>query len=121
MSILDDVVINVKTAAESAQKTAGKIVDVSKLRIHLSEISGEITSKYTVLGKTMYKNTKLEQESQVEIDEIIKEIDELVGQFHMLVNEINLMEDKNQCDVCGKFYQTDATFCPYCGSQVEIK
>ena len=37
MGILDDVMINAKTAAEAVGKKAGQIVDVSKLRFNVAE------------------------------------------------------------------------------------
>ena len=40
MGILDDVVINAKSAAEAVGKKAGQIVDVSKLRINVAELNG---------------------------------------------------------------------------------
>lgn len=50
MGILDDVVINVKSAAEFVGNKAGQIVDISKLRINISELNNEITKKYTSLA-----------------------------------------------------------------------
>ena len=43
MGILDDVVINAKTAAEAVGKKAGQIVDVSKLRFNVAELNAEIS------------------------------------------------------------------------------
>ena len=43
MGIFDDVVVNAKSAAQTVGKMAGQFVDMSKLRINMSELNGEIT------------------------------------------------------------------------------
>ena len=65
MGILDDVVINVKSAAEFVGNKAGQIVDISKLRINISELNNEITKRYTELGQYIYdvkKNGEVNEE-----------------------------------------------------------
>ena len=46
MGIFDDVVVNAKSAAQTVGKMAGQFVDMSKLRINMSELNGEITKRY---------------------------------------------------------------------------
>ena len=43
MGIFDDVVVNAKSAAQTVGKMAGQFVDMSKLRINMAELNGEIT------------------------------------------------------------------------------
>lgn len=45
MGIFDDVVVNAKSAAQTVGKMAGQFVDMSKLRINMSELNGEITKR----------------------------------------------------------------------------
>ena len=45
MGILDDVVVNAKSAAEAVGKKAGQLVDVSKLRINLAELNARSASR----------------------------------------------------------------------------
>ena len=58
MGILDDVVINAKTAAEAVGKKAGQIVDVSKLRFNVAELNAEISKRYEALGEYVYENCR---------------------------------------------------------------
>ena len=53
MGILDDVVINAKTAAEAVGKKAGQIVDVSKLRFNKMAEIDELVNQRNILTKEL--------------------------------------------------------------------
>ena len=55
MGIFDDVVVNAKSAAQTVGKMAGQFVDMSKLRINMAELNGEITKRYQGLGRFIYE------------------------------------------------------------------
>ena len=59
MGILDDVMINAKTAAEAVGKKAGQIVDVSKLRFNVAELNAELSKRYEALGEYLYEMPRL--------------------------------------------------------------
>ena len=46
MGILDDVMVNVKSAASTVSKKTNSIVDYSKLKFTASGLSNEIRKKY---------------------------------------------------------------------------
>ena len=52
MGIFDDVVVNAKSAAQTVGKMAGQFVDMSKLRINMSELNGEITKRRRPVPQT---------------------------------------------------------------------
>ena len=58
MGILDDVVVNAKSAAEAVGKKAGQLVDVSKLRINVAELNAEISKRYEALGEYVYETCR---------------------------------------------------------------
>lgn len=58
MGIFDDVVVNAKSAAQTVGKMAGQFVDMSKLRINMAELNGEITKRYQELGRFIYEAKK---------------------------------------------------------------
>ena len=58
MGILDDVVINAKSAAEAVGKKAGQLVDMSKLRINVAELNAEISKRYEALGEYVYETCR---------------------------------------------------------------
>ena len=62
MGLLDDVMVNVKSAANSVGKKTNEIVDYSKLRFTASGLNNEIRKKYQTLGEEVYTSTKIGSE-----------------------------------------------------------
>lgn len=67
MGIFDDVVVNAKSAAQTVGKMAGQFVDMSKLRINMSELNGEITKRYQELGRFIYEAKKAGSADEAEL------------------------------------------------------
>ena len=121
MGILDDVVINAKTAAEAVGKKAGQIVDVSKLRINVAEVNAEISKRYEALGEYVYESCR---EKLAEDDETVgkmAEIDELVNQRNALTKELVDKQNKVVCPVCGKHSPITAAYCSNCGTKLDVE
>ena len=111
MGILDDVVVNAKSAAQTVGKMAGQFVDMSKLRINLSELNGEINRRYQELGQFIYEAKKAGTADETELDEKIAGLDDLYAQLAALQNKVT-------CPCCGKQMEIDATFCSHCGMKL---
>lgn len=121
MGILDDVVINVKSAAEVVGKKAGQIVDVSKLRINISELNGEINKKILELGQHVYEGKKNGEVNEEVVDLKISEIDELQSQLDTVVQEMGVKQNKVVCPVCNKQCNAGTFFCSFCGAKLPIE
>ena len=109
MGIFDDVVVNAKSAAQTVGKMAGQFVDMSKLRINMSELNGEITKRYQELGRFIYEAKKAGSADEAELADQIAGIDDLYAS----------MQNKVTCPACGKKMPTDSLFCSHCGAKLE--
>lgn len=118
MSILDDVVINAKSAAEAVGRKAGQLVDVSKLRISAAEINAEIAKRYEVLGQYVYECSRSTLSADPEAAGQMTEIDELKAQQAAIAKELGDKQNKVFCPVCGKQSPTSAIFCSACGAKL---
>ena len=118
MGILDDVVINAKSAAEAVGRKAGQIVDVSKLRISAAEINAEIAKRYEVLGQYVYECCRGRLAEDPEAIGQMTEIDELKGQQAAIARELGDKQNKIFCPACGRQSPTSATFCSACGAKL---
>ena len=81
MGIFDDVVVNAKSAAQTVGKMAGQFVDMSKLRINMAELNGEITKRYQELGRFIYEAKKAGSADEAELANQIAGIDDLYAQL----------------------------------------
>ena len=118
MGILDDVVINAKSAAEAVSRKAGQIVDVSKLRISAAEINAEIAKRYEVLGQYVYECSRSSLAADPEAVGQMTEIDDLKAQQAAIAKELGDKQNKVFCPICGKQSPITAAFCSSCGTKL---
>lgn len=118
MGILDDVVINAKSAAEAVGKKAGQIVDASKLRINVAELNAEISKRYEALGQYVFEGCREKLAEDAEAVGKMAEIDELLSQLAVVSKELNDKQNKTVCPSCGKQSPTTAQFCSNCGTDL---
>ena len=119
MGILDDVVINAKSAAQTVGKMAGQFVDMSKLRINISELNGEINKRYQELGQFIYEAKKAGTADEAELADKIAGIDDLYAQFAVVSAQLAAIQNKVTCPACGKQMPQDSMFCSHCGMKLE--
>ena len=119
MGIFDDVVVNAKSAAQTVGKMAGQFVDMSKLRINMSELNGEITKRYQELGRFIYEAKKAGSADEAELADQIAGIDDLYAQLSAVSAQYASMQNKVTCPACGKKMPTDSMFCSHCGAKLE--
>lgn len=120
MGLLDDVVVNVKSAANTVTKKTNDFVDYSKLRFTASGLSNEIRKKYQTLGEEVYTSTKIGSEDTKSIELLIKEIDELKAQLQSTNELITLAKNKAICPVCKAEINKDSHFCNKCGAKLDV-
>lgn len=124
MSIFNDVVENTKSAARFVGKKAGKLVDISKLKITETNISGDINKKYRALGEKVY-NLAVEATEKnnilKDIEEEVEEIKELQYQLKTTRDIIADKTNKTTCDNCGEVLNKDDLYCSNCGQKVEVE
>ena len=91
MGLLEDVVVNAKSAVNVMGKTAGKIVDISKLRISAAELNGEISKRYESLGRMVYDAQKTDNDATDLVHECVNAIDDLYEQLDAVNEQISSM------------------------------
>ncbi|MBR2279981.1 MAG: zinc ribbon domain-containing protein [Ruminococcus sp.] len=111
MAIFDDVVVNAKSAASVVSKKAGEIFDLSKLRISLASLRGELSKQYQALGEAVYNNEPAE-----ELDAIKEEIAALKQNVADIENVLANARNTVTCTACGEKLSKNAKFCSTCGT-----
>ena len=113
MAIFDDVVVNAKSAASVVSKKAGELFDLSKLRISLASLRGELNKQYQALGEAVYNNDPAE-----EIEAIKAEITLVKENIADIENVLANAKNSVTCPACGEKLNKNAQFCSTCGTAI---
>ncbi len=115
MSIMEDVLINAKSAVNSVGKKAGKVIDRSKLRLAALDIRSELSKKYRMLGKVCYEASKTGKDYSKGIKQLEADITELTDQLEQIKELLASSDKRIKCPECGAANAKGAVFCSKCG------
>lgn len=118
MGIIDDMVVNVKSAAEAVGKTTGKLVDLSKLKVAAAELNAEVVERYEALGQYVYNNCRALLGTDVEAAGKMAEIEEMQAQLGVINKEILTKQNKKVCPTCGHQALLENVYCSVCGTKL---
>lgn len=113
MAIFDDVVVNAKSAASVVTKKAGELFDLSKLRISLASLRGELNKQYQALGEAVYNNDPAD-----EIEAIKAEITIVKENISDIENVLANAKNTVTCPACGEKLNKNAQYCSTCGTAI---
>lgn len=118
MSVMEDVILNAKTAVGSVGRKAGEVIDRSKLRIAAVDIKSELSGKYRMLGRLYYESETTGKKYDESIKKLIETITDLNEQLAAVKEAIAGSEKKIRCPECSEYNQKGAVFCSKCGSKL---
>ena len=118
MSAFDDVVDKAKDIAETAGKKAEKVVEVSKLKLRVSQINSEAKKVYEKLGSAVYHMKKANYEDEGLIASVVEEVDGLYAERAKIEARLASLKTQVICDTCGAKNPEDAVYCVKCGSRL---
>ncbi len=118
MGLLDDVIVNARTAADAVGKRATQLVDVSKLRIHAADLNNEISKRFESLGRAVYEAKKTDNDASDLIAESARSIDELYEQLDAVNAQLAAAREKLICKNCGQENPQGSVYCSRCGHKL---
>lgn len=118
MATFDDVVDKAKDLAETAGKKAERVVEVSKLKLQVSQINADIRRAYEKLGSAVYNMKKANYEDEELIASVVEEIDDLVEDRASTEAKLAVLKNQVICDTCGAKNPQEAVYCVKCGSRL---
>ena len=77
MGILEDVVINAKSAANAVGKSATKLYDLSKLKVSAADLNGDINKHFEALGRIVYDGKQNGEDNSTISPDDCKDVGEL--------------------------------------------
>lgn len=118
MGVLDDFIVNAKTAVNTVGKKAGQIVDISKLRVNAADLNNEISKRFESLGRAVYEAKKTENDAADLVGESAAAIDDLYDQLDAVNQQLALVRERLICKNCGAENAQGAVFCSKCGHKL---
>lgn len=118
MSILDDLILNAKTAVNAVSKKAEKVIDVSKLKYSESGLQNEINKKLQSLGEFVYASYISGVMDRELLDKKIEELKELNENLDSTRELINAQKNKITCKACGEIVSAELQYCGKCGAKL---
>ncbi len=120
MSILEDVLLNARTAVDTVGKKAGKVIDKSKLVLTAADLKSEISKKYEILGRVTFEAETTGKSYKKSVAELVEKITELREQLDSVNELIENSRKKVKCPKCGAFNAKGSAFCNKCGEQLPL-
>lgn len=114
----DSVVDKAKDVAGQAGKQAEKVVEISKLKLQVSQINSELKKAYAKLGSAVYNMKKADYTDDGLIDSVTGEIDDLLGRKKAAEKQLAALRKLTICPTCGAKNPMDALFCNKCGARI---
>lgn len=118
MSILDDLILNAKTAVNAVSKKAEKVIDVSKLKYAESGLQSEIYKKQQALGEFVYASCVSGVMDKELLNKKVEELKELNESLDSTRELINAQKNKVTCKACGEVVSAELQYCGKCGAKL---
>ncbi len=118
MSSFDDTILKAKEVFDIAAKKTGEFVSVSKQKIKISSLYGQLNTAYATLGKRCYNELKNNEVDDPEVAANIEQIKQYIAEIKTLQAEVDEMEGKVPCPECGQRVNKNSAFCNHCGFKV---
>ena len=106
-------------ATGSAKRTAEDIVEVTKMRMQVSQFKSELAKAYEKLGGMVYNMMKEDEQDSGAVNVCIDEIDYILEKIQEAEGKIKELRKVSCCQSCGAEVPADAIYCPKCGAKIE--
>ena len=103
--------------AESAGKKAGDMVELTKMKMQVSQYKTELAKAHEKLGAMVYNMMKEDEEDTSAISVCIDEIDYILDKIQEAEDKVKELRKVSCCQSCGGEVPVDAAFCPKCGAK----
>lgn len=118
MSNFEDFVVQAKNAFNFVGQKTGDAVELTRLKVSVSETQGKIDRGFAELGRKVYGAAK----DQTDCTEFVKEkseaVDKLIDELAELNKKISELKREKVCPACDYSNPDSATYCQKCGAKL---
>lgn len=120
MAFFDNLSEMISGKGKEAADAAKKMAEIANLKGKISGIETEIKKNYVKIGQAYYEAYK-SAEVTCEFEEYVQAIRDAKKSVEELKYKINELKGEIECKNCGSQIKVSSSFCPNCGTKVEIE
>lgn len=120
MAFFDNLSEMISGKGKEAADAAKKVAEIANLKGKISGIETEIKKNYCKIGKAYYEAYKA-AEVTCEFEEYVQAIRDAKKTVEELQFKVNELKGEIECKGCGSQIKAGTSFCPNCGTKVEIE
>ncbi|MBP5304175.1 MAG: hypothetical protein J6Z00_04750 [Clostridia bacterium] len=118
MSTFDEILNKAKQGADIVGRKTSDFVEVTRLRMAVSDVEKEIAETFEGLGRLVYDARKSGEDVDEMITACIENVEDLEEEADMLREQIYAYKNMRKCKECGSVNASDAEFCNKCGAKL---
>ncbi|MHA0857101.1 zinc ribbon domain-containing protein [Paenibacillus sp. CMAA1364] len=114
-----DIMDRIKSGANRVTQKAQNMVEVNKIKSHITEIERALDIYFLQMGKVFYSGYQTDDMSvaEVEIVRLSKECDTLTEEIELHRQRIAELQNERMCP-CGHMVELNVNYCPHCGTKL---
>lgn len=115
---MEKIFSDIKKTVDGAVKKSGELLEITKVKLAISDKKNQIDSRLKALGKLVYDASGPEYSEQEGADALIDELNALYAELKD--SEARLAELKSEviCTKCGSSCSDDSAYCKNCGEKL---
>ena len=115
----DEIIGKTYDAAEYVGKKTEDFVELTRLKLALTDVERELAATMEGLGRLVYDAKKSNTDITELLDAGVAEADKLHAKAAMLRRKIAQNKKLRECSECRTFNPEDAAFCKSCGKALD--
>lgn len=119
MSIIENIGKKVAQTAKTAAKKSGEIVEITRLNINIASEEEKIDKIYMEIGRKVYSAYLRGDEVEESFKMFCEQIKVHEENIRSIKKKILEVKNAKGCVSCNTEIETNAIFCPKCGSKQE--
>lgn len=119
MGTFDELFLKAKDLARAAGNKTEEVVEMTRLKMQVSQLRNEIDANYQKLGEITYELTRAGAQNAELINMCIAEIESQNKDLDELNDKLDCMKNVVKCPACMEANPVGALYCARCGASLK--
>lgn len=115
----EELIGKTRDAAELARRKTGDFLEVTKLKLALSDVEKQITTTMEGIGRLVYDARKSDEDVSDLLEQAFAAVDDLEKEANDIRAQICVYKNVKECAACHALNDEDAVYCAACGNKLD--